>query len=202
MPNKQQEKKQARVLYNDAERIPFYKRCLSFLRTRLFCCNEMLQRKNKTHSQSTMEVQMINGVDIIKRFEGFRTKAYPDPATGGKPYTIGYGSTVYADGSAVKKGDEISQATAEALLTDYLIKNVRPHFEGLDLKECQKAALESLIYNIGWGAFSKSKCYKALKEKNWPTFIKEYDWFSGGGKFLMGLAKRRTEELALFFKDL
>lgn len=142
---------------------------------------------------------MITGVDLIKKYEGFRSQAYKCPAG---VWTIGFGSTVYADGSAVKKGDEISQATAEALLTDYLIKNVRPHFEGLDLKECQKAALESLVYNIGWGAFSKSKCYKALKEKNWPTFIKEYDWFSGGGKFLMGLAKRRTEELALFFKDL
>lgn len=145
---------------------------------------------------------MINGVDLIKRFEGFRAKAYPDPGTGGKPYTIGYGSTVYADGSPVKSGDIISEETAEALLTDYLIKNVKPKLEPLNLNASQTAALESLIYNIGWGAFSKSKCYKALQEKNWPIFIKEYDWFSGGGKFLLGLAKRRTEELYWFFKDM
>lgn len=141
---------------------------------------------------------MISGIDIIKKYEGFRSQAYKCPAG---VWTIGYGSTCYADGSPVKKGDTISEPTAEGLLTDYLIKNVRPHFEGLNLNESQKAALESLIYNIGWGAFSKSKCFKALKEKDWPTFIKEYDWFKGGGKFLMGLAKRRTEELYTFFKD-
>ena len=142
---------------------------------------------------------MIYGVDLIKKYEGFRGEAYKCPAG---VMTIGYGSTTYADGSPIKKGDKISEDTAEGLLIDYLNKNVRPHLEGLSLNESQKAALESLIYNIGWGSFSKSKCFKALKEKDWPTFIKEYDWFTGGGKFLMGLAKRRTEELSIFFKDL
>jgi len=151
-------------------------------------------------SLKTEENEMImDGIALIKKYEGFRSQAYKCPAG---VLTIGYGSTCYADGSPIKKGDTISESTAEALLIDYLIKNVRPHLEGLELKECQKAALESLIYNIGWGAFSKSKCYKALKAKDWPTFIKEYDWFSGGGKFLMGLAKRRTEELSVFFRDL
>ena len=162
----------------------------------------MLQGENKTYTQSKMEIQMITGTDIIKKYEGFRAIAYPDPGTGGKPYTIGYGSTTYADGSKVKEGDEISESTAEALLTDYLIKNVRPKLEELNLKDSQTAALESLIYNIGWTAFSKSKCYKALKEKDWGTFYKEYTWITGGGKFLLGLAKRRAEELYLFFKDM
>ena len=145
------------------------------------------------------ENKMISGIDLIKKYEGFRAQAYKCPAG---VWTVGYGSTTYADGTPVKKGDTISEETAEALLTDYLIKNVRPKLEPLSLNVTQTAALESLIYNIGWGAFSKSKCYKALKEKDWPTFIKEYDWFSGGGKFLLGLAKRRTEELAIFFKDM
>lgn len=145
------------------------------------------------------ETKMITGVDLIKKYEGFRNRAYKCPAG---VWTIGYGSTTYADGSKVKEGDEISETTAEALLTDYLIKNVRPKLEELNLKDSQMAALESLIYNIGWGAFSKSKCYKALKEKDWETFYNQYDWVKGGGKFLLGLAKRRAEELYMFFKDL
>lgn len=151
-------------------------------------------------SQTQGENKMItDGVSLIKKYEGFRSQAYKCPAG---VWTVGYGTTTYADGKAVKKGDTISEETAEALLVDYLIKNVRPHLSGLSLKPCQESALESLIYNIGWPAFSKSKCYKALKEKDWPTFIKEYDWFKGGGKFLLGLAKRRMEELHVFFSEM
>ncbi|MEE4411931.1 lysozyme, partial [Serratia sp. C2(2)] len=40
---------------------------------------------------------------LIKRFEGLSLQAYPDPATGGKPWTIGYGHT-----TDVKPGDLIS----------------------------------------------------------------------------------------------
>lgn len=150
-------------------------------------------------SKTQKENNMISGIDLIKKYEGFRSQAYKCPAG---IWTVGYGSTVYADGSKVKKGDTISEQTAEALLIDYLIKNVRPHLEPLGLTDLQSAALESLVYNIGWSAFAKSKCFKALKEKDWPTFIKEYDWFSGAGKFLPGLAKRRTEELYYFFKGM
>ena len=39
---------------------------------------------------------------IIKTFEGFSEKAYPDPDTNAAPYTIGYG-TYYPDGSPVKQ---------------------------------------------------------------------------------------------------
>ena len=33
------------------------------------------------------------GLARLKLDEGLRLKAYPDPSTGGKPWTIGYGST-------------------------------------------------------------------------------------------------------------
>ncbi|MEB3349297.1 MAG: lysozyme, partial [Cyanobacteriota bacterium] len=34
-----------------------------------------------------------DALKLIIEFEGFRDKAYPDPATGGAPWTIGYGFT-------------------------------------------------------------------------------------------------------------
>ena len=34
-----------------------------------------------------------NGLDLTKISEGLRTEAYPDPGTGGDPWTIGYGHT-------------------------------------------------------------------------------------------------------------
>lgn len=139
------------------------------------------------------------GVDLIKKWEGFREKAYKCPAG---VWTIGYGSTRWSNGQPVKRGEVISKAHAEALLVDYINEQINPHIKDLKLKGGQLAAIQSLIYNIGWSAFSRSKCYKALKAKDWPTFIREYDWFKGGGKVLPGLLKRRTEELYAFFSEL
>ena len=51
-----------------------------------------------------------NALTIIKTFEGFSEKAYPDPDTGGAPYTIGYGTTYYPDGSEVKQGAYVHRA--------------------------------------------------------------------------------------------
>lgn len=140
----------------------------------------------------------MDGVDLIKKYEGFSEKAYKCPA--GK-MTIGFGSTTWEDGSPIKRGDTVTQEKAEALLVNYLNKYVRPKLEPLKLNKNQTAALESLCYNIGWNSFVRSKCYKALVAKDWATFIKEYDWFKAGGKILMGLVKRRTEELYTFFKE-
>lgn len=33
------------------------------------------------------------GLECIKQYESLKLKAYPDPATGGIPWTIGYGHT-------------------------------------------------------------------------------------------------------------
>ena len=143
---------------------------------------------------------MTYAIDIIKKYESFSSKPYLCPA---RVPTIGYGCTVYPDGTKVTMKDEpITKEKAEALLLDYVINQILPHIRDLNLTDNQEAALSSLIYNIGWSAFAKSKCYKAIKEKDWETVFKNWDWCKGGGKFLVGLAKRRAEELHLFFQDL
>lgn len=163
--------------------------------------NQKCAEIHNINPANNLKVSAMDGVELIKKHEGFSKDAYPDPATGGKPITIGYGSTAWADGTPIKMGQTITQEKAEALLVDYLNKNVRPKLAPLKLKPCQQAALESLIYNIGWGAFSRSKCYTALKKKDWQLFIREYDWVKGDGKVLPGLLKRRTEELYIFFSQ-
>jgi lysozyme len=45
-------------------------------------------------------------VDFVSQHEGLRLNAYPDPATGGDPWTIGYGST----GPNVKPGSGSARA--------------------------------------------------------------------------------------------
>ncbi|ELJ7022281.1 lysozyme, partial [Salmonella enterica] len=49
------------------------------------------------------------GVSLIKEFEGCSLTAYPDPGTGGEPWTIGYGWTHSVDGKPVKPGMMIDQ---------------------------------------------------------------------------------------------
>ena len=137
---------------------------------------------------------------LIKKYEGLSLKPYK--CAGGYP-TIGYGSRFYEDGTEVKMSDQpITKKQAEDLLNHYVIHNIRPRIADLRLTDYQYEALESLIYNIGWTAFSKSKCYKAIKARDWATAIKNWDWYSAGRKPLNGLIKRRAEEIGMFFTEI
>ena len=145
------------------------------------------------------ETKSKYSTDLIKKWEGCKLTAYKCPA--GK-WTIGYGNTTYEDGSSVKEGDKITQARAEQMLTAYLEKEVYWPLEGIGLSDNQISAVSSLIYNVGWGSFSRSKCWKAMKEKDWGEVYNNWDWIKANGKVMKGLIKRRAEELALFMKDI
>ena len=54
-----------------------------------------------------------DGIDMIKSFEGLVMMAYPDPGTGGEPWTIGYGHT-----KNVRPGMMITEEQAEQLLRE------------------------------------------------------------------------------------
>ena len=43
-------------------------------------------------------------VNLIKKYEGYSERAYPDTVTGSTPYTFGYGTQYYPDGAPVKQG--------------------------------------------------------------------------------------------------
>ena len=136
---------------------------------------------------------------LIKRYESFRPQAYMCPA---HKLTIGYGTTVYPDGKPVKKGDMITEKKAEEYLEDYIEKNIKPIYKRIPyvLTDNQERALESLIYNIGAGAFLRSKLFVAIKEKNYVEICRQWDF--GFKQNLKGLFKRRTEELYLFMKGI
>ncbi|MBO4626186.1 MAG: lysozyme [Alphaproteobacteria bacterium] len=131
--------------------------------------------------------------DLIKQYEGCRLTAYKCPAG---VWTIGYGTTVYPNGVSVKQGDKCTQAQADAYL-EWYVKNKIKVPAGLTAKQAE--AVQSLIYNIGQGAFDRSSLKKAIVAKDWKAVYKNWDWVTGGGAFLKGLAKRRAHELMLFF---
>lgn len=150
---------------------------------------------------------MIN-VDLIKEFEGFESKPYPDPATKKAPYTIGYGTTFYPDGKKVTMKDPaISEAKATELLAWYVTKVVQPtldKFVKKPLNQNQKDALASFIYNIGEPNFSSSTMLKKINvNPNDPTIELEFaKWNKAAGKVMNGLTKRRSAEAQLYKKPI
>lgn len=144
------------------------------------------------------------GIALIKRFEGCRLRAYPDPATGGAPWTIGYGWTQPVDGHPVSEGMVISQRKADQLLRCGVVSYEQAinRLVRVPLRQNQFDALVSLSYNIGTRAFSTSTL---LRELNQGKFAAASDSFLGwrfaNGRALPGLLRRRRAEQALFNQE-
>lgn len=136
------------------------------------------------------------GIDLIKQFEGYSSKAYPDPATGGAPWTIGYGTT-----KGVKSGMIITAEQAEKMLRDDVAKFesgvssliTSPTTQG------QFDAMVSLAYNIGLGNFGKSTLLKKHNARCYTCAADQFRvWNRANGKVMNGLTKRRAAEREVY----
>lgn len=129
------------------------------------------------------------GIDLIKRFEGCRLKAYKCPAG---VWTIGYGHT-----SGVKQGDTISQQQADSWLR-YDLRVFELHVKN-NLKftpnQNQFDALVSFTYNCGLKNL-KTLIANRNAEQIGNAIIK---YNKANGKILQGLVNRRKAEQTLFF---
>lgn len=136
------------------------------------------------------------GIDLVKQFEGCRLKAYPDPGTGGEPYTIGYGYTV-----GVEPGDVWTQEKADNKLLETLT-NLATHLVSyieVELTDNQFSACVSLVYNIGIGNFVGHSLLKFINSDNMEAAANEFvKWDRAAGKEMAGLLRRREAEAALF----
>jgi lysozyme len=145
-------------------------------------------------------------LELIKKFEGFRSDAYLDPV--GIP-TIGYGTIRYPNGQKVKLGDKITEQQAEFFLKlkcDEIAEEASKLVSGISLNQNQFDALVSFCYNVGTGAFADSTLLKKLKDNDFGSAAKEFDnWVKGtvnGEKItLPGLVNRRKDERSLFEKE-
>jgi lysozyme len=137
-------------------------------------------------------------IDLIKQFEGFRSKPYLCPA--GIP-TIGYGSTYYPDGTRVTLSDpEITQPMAEQMLVTLVNSGYLPGVLKLcpDLSGKTLEAIVDFAYNLGLGNLAKSTLRTKLNAKDWEgAKIELLKWVNSGGKPLKGLVLRRQAEALL-----
>lgn len=141
------------------------------------------------------------GIDLIKSFEGLKLEAYPDPATGDDPWTIGYGTTVYPSGKKVSKGDIITKNHADYCL-NHDVQNFSQGVESLikvPTTQGQFDAMVSLAYNIGLGAFSKSTLLRKHNDKCYSCAANQFPlWNKAAGKVMSGLIRRRAAERELY----
>jgi len=134
--------------------------------------------------------------DIIKESEGLRLKAYPDPGTGGKPWTIGYGRA-----HGVNPGDTFTLEEAEAWLTEDMAEaySVIDKAVTVPLSNQQRDALCSFVFNVGGGAFQKSTLLRLLNAGDYNGASDQLlRWNKAGGRVMRGLTLRRRKERALF----
>jgi lysozyme len=142
---------------------------------------------------------------LIKPFEGYAKrlpdggcKAYPDPGTGGKPWTIGYGST----GPDINQHTVWTQEQALKALEDHL----RYFLRGLYLLSPslryasinRVVALLSFAYNVGLGNYRISTLKKKVDAGEWEEAKEQIKkWNKANGRVMTGLTRRREAEAKL-----
>lgn len=154
------------------------------------------------------ELQLTDECEqMIERDEGCVLDAYPDPATGGDPWTIGYGHT----GPDVHPGLVITQTDAHALLEKDLEKFEDgvlallgyPHGIGvgasLETTDEQFSAMVSLAFNVGLGNFEKSSVLRFHNAGQYPQAADAFLlWDKAAGQVMPGLVRRRHQEREMY----
>ena len=144
--------------------------------------------------------------ELCRRFEGFSAKPYLCPAG---VWTIGYGSTYYANGDKVTKDyPSIDCEYAERLLMHELVHTYAPGairqcpiLLTVAIKDKDWGKLNAIVdfcYNLGVGRLQTSTLKRKINQQDWDGAIEQLKlWVRGGGKVLRGLVIRRDAEAAL-----
>jgi lysozyme len=143
------------------------------------------------------------GIALIKRFEGCakqrpdgRVEAYPDPGTGGEPWTIGWGAT----GKGIARGTIWTHAECDARLERDLVRFARDVARAVGdcpTSQSQFDAMVSFHYNTG--AIAKATLTKRHKAGDFAGAEAEFGkWVHAGGRRLNGLVRRREAEASLY----
>jgi len=135
-----------------------------------------------------------NIIELIKKFEGFRARAYQCPA-GYK--TIGYGHLIANDTNL----EQIDDSKAEELLYQDIDKAEKSVLRNIivELTQGQFDALISFTFNLGGGALQRSSLRQKINRREYEAAPKELmRWVYTNGIKLPGLVKRRQAEVAIY----
>ncbi|WP_454598708.1 lysozyme [Qipengyuania sp. SM2507] len=144
-----------------------------------------------------------DGVALIKRFEGCgrqrsdgMVEAYPDPGTGGDPWTIGWGAT----GAGIGPGTVWTRAQCDERLACDLGRyaaDVARAIGDAPTSQRQFDALASFHYNTG--ALVRSTLLRRHLAGDFAGAASEFArWKHAGGRVMVGLVRRRAAEARLY----
>lgn len=137
-------------------------------------------------------------IALIKRFEGCRLHAYPDPQSGCDPWTIGWGST----GPGIKRGTVWTQEAADARLVadvDSFGKSVLTALSGAPTTQGQYDALVSFCYNLGLRKAINSTLWRMHMAHDYAGAVGQFGlWIGKGTQAENGLRSRRAAEASLY----
>lgn len=147
------------------------------------------------------------GIALVKRFEGCarrradgRFEAYPDPGTGGAPWTIGWGATGQGYDGPIGPGTIWTQDQCDARLEVDLARHAAEVASALGdaaTTQVQFDALVSFHYNTG--AIARATLTAKHRRGDIAGAAAEFArWNRAGGRIMRGLVRRRSAEAALY----
>ena len=151
------------------------------------------------------------GTALIKRFEGCArlrpdglVEAYPDPGTGGEPWTIGWGATGadHVHGGRIGPGTVWTQAQCDARLADDLARYAAEVAQALGTAPTTQAQFDALAsFHYNTGAIGRATLTRKHIAGDYPGAAREFArWNRAGGRVLKGLTRRRAAETALYLQ--
>ncbi|MFN9660434.1 MAG: glycoside hydrolase family protein [Cyanobacteriota bacterium] len=143
---------------------------------------------------------------MIRTFEGFASQAYPDPASGAEPWTIGYGFTTL-QGQAVRPGQTITRTEADAELqrqVEVCAKHLAATIPDWGrMTGNQRCALLDFAWNLGADFYGDTANFASITRD-----LQTHDWQQVPQTLLLycdpgtaveaGLLRRRQAEAALW----
>lgn len=137
----------------------------------------------------------MEGVQHIAVQEGLRYTAYPDPGTGGKPWTICYGHT-----KGVYRGQTATQDQCDRWLAEDTHEAERgvQRLVRVPLTQGQYDSFVSFVFNAGEGHFRSSTMLRLLNQGDYRGACNQFPrWIYADKRILNGLVTRRYKEQAM-----
>ena len=143
------------------------------------------------------------GVALVRRFEGLAkvradgmVEAYPDPGTGGDPWTIGWGAT----GAGIGPGTVWTRAQCDARLEADLARHAEEVAEAIGDAPTSQQQFDALVsFHYNTGAIARATLTRLHIAGDHEGAAQEFSrWVHAGGKVMKGLLRRREAEAALY----
>jgi GH24 family phage-related lysozyme (muramidase) len=162
-----------------------------------FCADSSSAPSNSPRRTGEAGQALIRGFESCARLrpDGL-VEAYPDPGTGGAPWTIGWGAT----GAGIGPGTVWTREQCDARLTRDLERFEREVARALGAAPTSQNQFDALVsFHYNTGAIARASLTKLHKTGDHAATAAEFGkWTRAGGRVLKGLVRRRAAEAALY----